>query len=913
MKGQGGDHITSSGIFEVSGSVGIGTSTPSASLHIATPGPALTDIAFKIRNSGNTIDFLTVDGAGRVVQNTPYVAGGTTLLYTSDTATNDVGPILTFAGNYSGTTSVPFGMIRGAKSSVGGQRGYMSFHTGPSGASISTESMRIDWNNNVGIGHTVPSARLHVSGASASTLFQIDSPASSSILFVSGSGNVGIGTSTPRNTLEVLGSIRATTVQTTELISSQPTEQIVIKNSSGTVSARIFSDSSTYRISSAGSQSTINVFSNGNLGIWQTTDAGYRLHVTSSGVSGSLNVNGTLYVSGSRVGINTSTPANTIDINGTARVSGLLTLSSGSYTTASIGWGSQIGYYYDPTHGILTNINGVIASSITGTRINFDKPVGIGTYNMTPSAKLHVVGTGATSTTTSLLVQNSTPSTLFSILDNGNVGIGTATPSASLDVSGSARFSSASFAIGTSFPYAATYGAGNDGIIQVKDGGNDATGNYKTQMWFRPTGNVGGLGANYWGRIEQDSTGFKILPGNYQDVYVKNLATSGTTYLGGSIAFSTIGIAIPATTANVLINTATDSGHKLLVSGSGTSGSLNVNGTLYVSGSRVGIGTSTPTTRLDVSGSVRVNGVSQFVSPLGSTLGSNLTTSAAGLFYQTGLSGVLAIGGYSNAGGEIQSGQNGGISVAGSLILQRQGGNVAIGTATDTGRLTVRGTGTTNATTTFLLQNATPTNILTVLDNGTVGIGRTPTQTLDIAGTTRMSGSFNTAVSGSILTVQGSGSAQPIFTVLGSQGELFSIIDSLSGSLFSVNDISGLPIMEVFSDNTTLIGNYQAPALITTAKNTLTNSGSFTVYSIPTSSYDGAFYEYTVRSGSNARAGQIMAIWSGSSVNYTETTSSAFGTTTDLALGVFISGSNMVLTGSAATTAWTVKTIIRSI
>jgi hypothetical protein len=176
-----------------------------------------------------------------------------------------------------------------------------------------------------------------------------------------------------------------------------------------------------------------------------------------------------------------------------------------------------------------------------------------------------------------------------------------------------------------------------------------------------------------------------------------------------------------------------------------------------------------------------------------------------------------------------------------------------------------------------------------------------------------MSGSFNTAASGSILTVQGSGSAQPIFTVLGSQGELFSIVDSLSGSLFSVNDISGLPILEVFSDGTTLIGDYLDPMLITTKKSLLTNSGSFTIYSLPTASYDTAFFDYSVRSGSNARAGQIMAIQSGSSVNYTETTTTDFGTTTGLALGVFVSGSNMVLTGSAATTAWTIKAIIRSL
>jgi hypothetical protein len=163
------------------------------------------------------------------------------------------------------------------------------------------------------------------------------------------------------------------------------------------------------------------------------------------------------------------------------------------------------------------------------------------------------------------------------------------------------------------------------------------------------------------------------------------------------------------------------------------------------------------------------------------------------------------------------------------------------------------------------------------------------------------------------LLVVGSGSIVPIFTVQGSQGELFSITDSLSGSLFSVNDISGLPILEVFSDNTTLIGDYAAPALITTTKNVISSTGEFTVYSIPTASYDGAFYDYTIKSGANARAGQITAIWNGTDVNYTETTTIDFGSTTDISLGVFISGSDMVLTGSAATSGWTMKTIIRSI
>ena len=211
----------------------------------------------------------------------------------------------------------------------------------------------------------------------------------------------------------------------------------------------------------------------------------------------------------------------------------------------------------------------------------------------------------------------------------------------------------------------------------------------------------------------------------------------------------------------------------------------------------------------------------------------------------------------------------------------------------------------------------------TVTGTGTT-IGNAVTDTHRVTGSLNISGSVTATsltsstalISGSgtnRLIVVGSGSAQPIFTVQGSQGELFSITDSLSGSLFSVNDISGLPILEVFSDNTTLIGSYLDPMLITTTKVTQTNSGSFVVYSLPTASYDTAFFEYSIKSGSNARAGTIMAIQSGTSVKFTETTTTDFGNTTPVSFTVVVTGSNMALTGSSTTGSWTVKTIIRGI
>ena len=61
------------------------------------------------------------------------------------------------------------------------------------------------------------------------------------------------------------------------------------------------------------------------------------------------------------------------------------------------------------------------------------------------------------------------------------------------------------------------------------------------------------------------------------------------------------------------------------------------------------------------------------------------------------------------------------------------------------------------------------------------------------------------------LIVQGSGST--ILDIQGSQGQLFSVTDNLSGSLFSVNDISGLPIFKVSSDDSVKLGTFNAEAI----------------------------------------------------------------------------------------------------
>ena len=77
-----------------------------------------------------------------------------------------------------------------------------------------------------------------------------------------------------------------------------------------------------------------------------------------------------------------------------------------------------------------------------------------------------------------------------------------------------------------------------------------------------------------------------------------------------------------------------------------------------------------------------------------------------------------------------------------------------------------------------------------------------------VSGSLSVTGSQYTSGSSDVTTVQGSTAGGTLLNILGTSGQLFTVTDGLSGSLFSVNTISGLPLMEVFSDETVNIGKY---------------------------------------------------------------------------------------------------------
>ncbi len=60
----------------------------------------------------------------------------------------------------------------------------------------------------------------------------------------------------------------------------------------------------------------------------------------------------------------------------------------------------------------------------------------VGIQTATPSATLDIVSSGSTNTTKALEINNSAGTEMVTVLDNGNVGIGTSTPERKLDVNG---------------------------------------------------------------------------------------------------------------------------------------------------------------------------------------------------------------------------------------------------------------------------------------------------------------------------------------------------------------------------------------------------------------------------------------------------------------------------------------------
>ena len=105
-------------------------------------------------------------------------------------------------------------------------------------------------------------------------------------------------------------------------------------------------------------------------------------------------------------------------------------------------------------------------------------------------------------------------------------------------------------------------------------------------------------------------------------------------------------------------------------------------------------------------------------------------------------------------------------------------------------------------------------------------------------------------------------------------------------------------------------------ALLDNQANTDVDTGTETVASVAIATYTAAFFDFVIKKGLNVRSGTVYACHDGDTtplVAFTETSTQDLGDTSDVTLSVDISGGNMRLRATTTSDDWSVKSLIRAI
>jgi hypothetical protein len=101
-------------------------------------------------------------------------------------------------------------------------------------------------------------------------------------------------------------------------------------------------------------------------------------------------------------------------------------------------------------------------------------------------------------------------------------------------------------------------------------------------------------------------------------------------------------------------------------------------------------------------------------------------------------------------------------------------------------------------------------------------------------------------------------------------------------------------------------------AKIRTYENSLVSAGTNIIGNFPTTDGNGVNFEYLVKSNLNYRVGNIMAVWDGSNINFTEVTTVDLGNTTDVILSCrILSGNVEIIADVVGPTTWVIRTLAK--
>jgi hypothetical protein len=243
----------------------------------------------------------------------------------------------------------------------------------------------------------------------------------------------------------------------------------------------------------------------------------------------------------------------------------------------------------------------------------------------------------------------------------------------------------------------------------------------------------------------------------------------------------------------------------------GVQGLQGIQGTIGTTGAQ---GTTGATGAQGVQGTIGTTGAQGTIG----TTGAQGATGATGAQGATGATGAQGATGATGAQGTVgTTGAQGTIGTTGAQgTTGTTGAQGTVGTTGAQGTIGTTGAqGTTGATgasagiTSYT--NVADNRVITSVNSSTINAETNLTfdgSTLTVSG--------NTA---NKVSVVGSGSAAnfTLFSIDGANGRLFEVTDDLSDSLFSVNTIAGLPVIEAFANNTVRMGQFGQQALFVSA------------------------------------------------------------------------------------------------
>jgi hypothetical protein len=236
---------------------------------------------------------------------------------------------------------------------------------------------------------------------------------------------------------------------------------------------------------------------------------------------------------------------------------------------------------------------------------------------------------------------------------------------------------------------------------------------------------------------------------------------------------------------------------------------------------------------------------------------------------------------------------------AGSGIFYSTANTIGLGFSSPTAKVQIRGNGATSATTTLLVQNSTPSNLLTILDNGQqiinspimslsasgsgyiisqsishsavigaqiYGVNILPVFYSTTASQTETAFRVNATYTGSAAATLGTN----IIADFGSTtaGSQLTVTDVTSGSIYMVNDVSGLPIIEATSDWGVKIYDFPRVVLEKTGSNIIITGSLLVTGSLVMSPTSSFVFPLTASSspqtGSAYWSGSFLFVWNGS-------------------------------------------------